>query len=75
VADTGKIATEGYSAGAIKYVVLEGFVPNPSAIVNANLITMGFGAATAFDLVLDGLVANPAVGSGAFYIFGDTVIQ
>lgn len=30
MADTGKLAAEGYGAGAIKYVLLDGFVPNPS---------------------------------------------
>jgi hypothetical protein len=27
--DTGKLAIQGYSAGAIKYVLLDGFVPHP----------------------------------------------
>ncbi len=63
MADTGKIATEGYSAGAIKYVVLDGFIPNPGGgggIVNACLATFGFGTANTHKFALDGFVANPS---------------
>lgn len=72
--DTGKIAVRGYGAGAIKYVALRGFVPNPAAIVSACLATRGFGTANTHKVALRGFVANPTT-SGAFWIFGDTVIE
>lgn len=64
--DTGKLAIGGFGAGAIKYTLLDGFVPNPGGggTVNANLITMGYGTATAHKLVLDGFKANPGSGGG-----------
>ncbi len=63
MADTGKIARGGYGAGAIKYVVLDGFIPNPSGgIVNACLATFGFGTANTHKLALDGFTANPISG-------------
>lgn len=72
MADTGLIVTEGFLAGAVKYVVLEGFNPNP-AVLTANVIDMGFGTPGG-RLVLDGFWPNSA-SSGAFWIFGDTVIE
>lgn len=72
MADTGKIVVEGFGAGAIEYVVLEGFNPNPVALT-ANIVDMGFGSPGG-RLVLDGFWPN-AVTSGAFWIFGDTVIE
>lgn len=79
MADTGKIVTKGLHAGAIKYVVLKGLVPNPSGAtpVNACFITKGLGAANRHKKVLFGLSTNPSVGpptSGAFPVFGGTVI-
>lgn len=74
MADTGKIATGGFGAGAIKYVVLDGFVPSPATLVNACIVTMGFGAANTHKIALDGFVANPPA-SGAFWVFGDAVIE
>jgi hypothetical protein len=59
VADTGKIATEGFHAGAIKYIVLGGLVPT-GAVLNATLVTFGFGLANAHLPVLLGFVANPS---------------
>lgn len=76
MADTGRIVTEGFGAGAIKYVLLEGYSPNPAAPPTANIIDMGFGTPGG-RLVLDGFW--PAAGSGgeagAFWLFGETVIQ
>jgi hypothetical protein len=75
VADTGKIAVEGFSAGAIKYVVLQGFVPNPSGTVNACLVTLGFGAANSHKVALLGFVGVTApTTTGAYPVFGGTVI-
>ncbi len=76
MADTGKIATEGFSAGAIKYVVLQGFNTNITGTVNACLVTLGFGLSDAHKVALLGFVgagSGPAT-SGAFPIFGGTVI-
>lgn len=73
--DTGKIAIGGFSAGAIKYVALDGFIPNPSGTtLNACIVSGGFGNANTHKLVIDGFTM-PGVTSGAFYIFGDTVIS
>ncbi len=75
MADTGKIATEGYGAGAIKYVALEGFNTNITGNVNACIVTMGFGVSNAHKIALLGFVgAGTVASSGAFYIFGDTVV-
>ncbi len=75
MADTGKIATEGYGAGAIKYVALEGFNTNVTGSVNACIVTMGFGVANAHKIALIGFTGAGAVAAaGAFYIFGDTVV-
>jgi hypothetical protein len=79
VADTGKIVTKGLHAGAIKYVVLKGLVPNPSGVtsVNACFITKGLGVANRHKKVLFGLSTNPSVGpstAGAYPLFGGTVI-
>lgn len=74
MADTGKIVVEGFGAGAIKYVVLDGYNTNPAAPLTANLITMGFGTPGG-RLVLDGFSAVAGASGGAFYIFGETVIQ
>lgn len=75
MADTGKIVVEGFSAGAIKYVVLEGYAPNPAAPLTANLITMGFGTPGG-RLVLDGFWPNAVGGGGSSggCIFGGAVI-
>lgn len=79
MADTGKIATGGFGAGAITYVALGGFAPNPGGVggVNACLVTMGFGAATDANLTLLGFAANPgaapAVG-GAGSILGGAIL-
>lgn len=75
MADTGKIVTKGLHAGAIKYVVLKGLVPNPSSsTLNACLISRGLGITNRHKLVLRGLATNPISGSGAFWVFGDAVI-
>lgn len=82
MADTGHLVIGGFKAGAIEYVTLDGFVPNPSAeTLVACVVSEGFGL-TAFDdgrLLLDGFVTNPASpgggGSGAFYVFGDAVVR
>lgn len=78
MADTGKIVTKGLHAGAIKYLVLRGLVPNPGgSSLNAMYVTRGLGNATARKLVLRGLSTNPGGsggGTGAFCIFGGTVI-
>ncbi len=77
MADIGKITTDGFGAGAIQYVVLGGFVPNPgSGIVDAGLVTHGFGTANAHRPVLFGFVANPGGGGGAsgFCIFGGAIV-
>ncbi len=76
MADTGKIAIEGFSAGAIKYVVLQGFNTNVTGTVNACLVTLGFGLANTHKIALLGFVGS-SVGpttTGAFPIFGGTVI-
>lgn len=77
MADTGKIATEGFGAGAIKYVVLEGFNTNAGGTVNACLVTLGFGVANIHKIALLGFVPNGSSpsSSGAFYIFGDAVVR
>jgi hypothetical protein len=78
MADTGKIAIEGFSAGAIKYVVLQGFVPNPAgpSALQACLATLGFGTANAHKVALLGFVgsAAPPSAAGAYPVFGGTVI-
>jgi hypothetical protein len=76
MADTGKIATEGFGAGAIKYVVLQGFNTNVIGTVNACIVTMGFGLSNAHKIPLIGFVGASSVGSsGAFpVIAGGTVI-
>lgn len=71
MADTGHLVSDGFGAGAIAYVVLEGLNPDP---VTANVINMGFGTPGG-RLVLDGFHPGAAGASGAFYIFGETVIQ
>ena len=74
--DTGKLAISGFSAGAIKYTLLDGFVPNPAPLVNACLVTMGYGTANTHKLVLDGFVANPSAGSdGIFWVFGEAIVR
>ena len=73
MADTGKIVVEGFGAGAIEYVVLEGFNPNPVALA-ANVVDMGFGTPGG-RLVLEGFWPNAgAETSGAFYVFGEEVL-
>ncbi len=75
MADTGKIATSGFGAGAIKYVVLDGFIPNPGgSIVNACLVTMGFGASNAHKIPLLGLVGGTSSSGGGFCMFGGAII-
>ena len=76
MADTGKIATEGFGAGAIKYVVLQGFNTNVTGTVNACLVTLGFGVANTHKIALLGFVGAGAgpTSAGAFPIFGGTVI-
>jgi hypothetical protein len=72
--DTGKVAVRGYGAGAIKYVALRGYVPNPpTTTLVACLATRGFGIANTHRKALRGFVANPGGGgggTGVFYIFG-----
>lgn len=77
MADTGKLAIEGYSAGAIKYMVLDGLVPSTSGPLSACLASEGYGqsAMTRGRVLLDGFVTNPSSGSGAYYIFGDAVVR
>lgn len=75
MADTGKIATEGFGAGAIKYVVLSGFNTNVTGTVSACLVTLGFGVANAHKVALLGFVgASSPTSAGAYPIFGGTVI-
>lgn len=75
MADTGKIAIEGFSAGAIKYVVLQGFNTNVTGTVNACLVTLGFGVSNAHKIALIGFVgASSPSSAGAYPIFGGTVI-
>jgi hypothetical protein len=78
MADTGHIAIEGFKAGAIKYVVLEGFVPNPlSFTLNACIVTMGFGIANTHKVALLGFVPGTftPTSARAFYIFGESVVR
>ena len=79
MADTGKIVTKGLHAGAIKYLVLKGLVPNPGgSTLNASYVTRGLGAANSHKLVLHGLSTNPGGGGGGttgFYLFGDLVVR
>lgn len=77
MADTGKIVTKGLHAGAMKYVVLKGLVPNPSASpLIACVVSRGFGITNRHKLVLRGMATNAGGASttGAFYIFGDAVV-
>jgi hypothetical protein len=76
MADTGKIVTKGLHAGAIKYVVTKGLVPNPSAsTLIACMISKGYGITNRHKLVLRGLATNASVASGKVYaIFGGDVI-
>jgi hypothetical protein len=76
MADTGKLAAEGYTAGAIKYMLLDGFNPNPTAALQACLASEGYGAVNAHLLLLDGFAVGSAPpASGKVYaIFGGDVI-
>lgn len=79
MADTGKLAVEGFSAGAIKYVTLLGFIPTGpigSTLVPC-LVSMGFGNNAIPKITLHGFAANPAPppGGGAFYLFGESVVR
>ena len=78
MADVGHLVIDGFKAGAIAYVVLDGFAPNPSATtVAAGLVTMGYGTPNAHKLFLDGFAANPSGivgGTGSFSIFGGSII-
>lgn len=80
MADTGKLAAEGYGAGALKYMVLDGFSPNPVGPLVACLASMGMGAASIHArFALDGFAANPGSGGGGSgatggCIFGGAVI-
>jgi len=73
MADTGKIVTKGLHAGAIKYVVTKGLVPNPSSsTLIACMISRGYGITNRHKLVLRGLSTNaaaPGASSGG-WIFG-----
>lgn len=77
--DTGKLVTGGLHAGAIKYLVLDGLIPNPAATsLQACLVTGGLGIANLHKLLLDGLVCNPGGGgisSGGFPVFGGSIIS
>lgn len=77
MADTGHIAIEGFKAGAIKYVVIEGFNLGGSAPpLNACVISEGFGVANTHKIVLDGFCTNPSSGGGGtFSIFGGYVLN
>lgn len=76
MADTGKIVTKGLHAGAIKYVVTKGLVPNPSSsTLIACFITKGLGIQSRRRPVLHGMATNPASGStGGQSLFGGYVI-
>ncbi len=79
MADTGKIATEGFGAGAIRYVVYGGFTPNaiPSGLQPC-IASMGFGLNAITRVMLFGFAANPGVGGGGggggFCIFGGGIV-
>lgn len=75
MADTGHVAIRGYKAGAIKYTVLRGYVPNPGSVtLNACITTRGFGNFQAKHRpALRGFTSGGGggggTGSGAFEIF------
>lgn len=74
MADTGKIATVGFGAGAIKYVVLEGFLSSAGVVV-ACLATFGFGTANTHKIPMLGFVGGGSTPvSGAYCIFGGSIL-
>lgn len=77
MADIGHIVIDGFKAGAIKYVVLDGYQTATAGPLIPCLASEGYGvnASLLGRVLLDGFTTNPASGGGAFYVFGDSVVR